>query len=100
MGRNLLARPAPQKGAHVAQKETEHYWLPESVKLNLTAFEAGWLAVTLFRLNEDKGNSFPTMKPGKNGEPIRTTMPARIYEKIEAAIRAIRENRPHFGKFL
>ena len=59
------------------------YWLPEDRILKLTTLEAGWLYRILTGLDRENGDAWPTAKPDENGNPIPTTMPRRLAEKVQ-----------------
>ncbi len=58
------------------------YWLPEDHTLHLTALEMGQLLMLVYL----SPSTMKVNKPGPNGEPIPTTMRARLLEKIQDAI--------------
>jgi hypothetical protein len=61
---------------------TAGLWLPEKHALKLTSLEAGWLYSVLDTLDKERGENWPTAKPGPNGEVIPTTMARRICDKL------------------
>lgn len=81
--RLLDAQGHPTLGASEFQNEgTEGIWLPEEHALKLTKLEVGWLYGMLASLDKERGENWPTAKPGPNREPIPTTIPRRICEKL------------------
>jgi hypothetical protein len=57
-------------------------WLREEKQLKLTLLEVGWLWVILDGLDRERGEDWPTAKPGPDGQPIQMTMPRRIADKL------------------
>lgn len=61
-------------------------WLPDQYSLNLNALEIGWLLALVYVDDHD----FAINKRGPRGKPIATTIRARLQEKIQASMRAIK----------
>ncbi|HEV1992465.1 MAG TPA: hypothetical protein VGR34_06340 [Candidatus Dormibacteraeota bacterium] len=61
------------------------YWLPENYSLKLNAFEVGWLLALVHTDRED----LLINRPGLRGEPVATTMRAKLLEKLQASIRGV-----------
>jgi hypothetical protein len=64
-------------------KATERNWLPETVHFRMTTLEAGALMAVLC---DTRGRrqiaSFPVMKPGANGQPVKAEMIDVLIEKL------------------
>jgi hypothetical protein len=54
----------------MSEQKTQGYWLPESVVLRLTMFEAGWLTGHLSQIPEQEAKCLTVNKPGPDGEPV------------------------------
>jgi hypothetical protein len=62
------------------------YWLPESVTLKLTAFEAGALAAILYTEKVNGGCAVKVNKRGPGDQPVETTLIEVLLDKMNEAI--------------
>jgi hypothetical protein len=61
-------------------KQSQHYWLPESYHLRLTAFEAGYLTMLVY----EHARPVPMTRRGPTGEPVRTDIREILLGKLAA----------------